>query len=111
MIKMTDPTMEHKTAHLPFATKSQKVPDFWTIASMNPGVARRHAMVQYFLYLRSQGDTSPYIRVNSKYVLPSTDPDLKVLVRQGVLYRMRPANIPVRKRNTELHLNLGYVPQ
>lgn len=70
---------------------------------MNPGVARRSLMTQILLRRRAEGDTFQGVRVNDRHVLPSSDPDLQVLVRRGVLVRTRVSS-GGRKRNTELHL-------
>ncbi len=100
---MKAPAVEHKVAHLAFAPKRLALPDWWQVARMNPGVARRQLMTQILLRRRSEGDTFQGVRVNDKHVLPSSDPDLQVLVRRGVLVRKRVSG-GGRKRNTELHL-------
>ena len=97
------PQLEHKTAHLAFAPKRQTLPAWWEVARMNPGVARRQLMMQILLRRHSESDTYQSIRVNDKHVLPSSDPDLQVLVRRGMLLRRRTSS-GGRKRNTELYL-------
>lgn len=104
---MKDPVVEHKVAHLAFAPKRQTLPDWWQVARMNPGVARRQLMTQILLRRRELGDTYQGVRVNDKHVLPSSDPDLQVLVRRGVLVRKRVSS-GGRKRNTELHLATSF---
>ena len=64
-------------------------------------------MTQILLRRREQGDTFQGVRVNDKHVLPSSDPDLQVLVRRGVLVRKRVSG-GGRKRNTELHLATAF---
>ena len=96
--------MEHKTAHLAFASKPGVLPAWWEVARMNPGVSRRHLMVQILLHRRSQGDTYQGVRVNDKHVLPSSDSDLQVLVHRGVLLPRRVGS-GGRKRSTELVLS------
>lgn len=100
--------MEHKNAHLPFRPLSDKPRAFWEIAQMNPGVERRRAMVQYLLQQRREASTLQSIRVNQRWVLPITDPDLQVLLRRGILLRARTGGRPGKassfKRNTELRL-------
>jgi hypothetical protein len=95
--------MEHKLAHLSFRSQPQVLPAWWEVARMSPGVARRQLMTQILLHRRAQGDTLPAVRVNDRHVLPSSDPDLQVLVRRGILLRRRVSS-GGRKRNTELHL-------
>lgn len=95
--------VEHKRAHLAFAPKSTALPPWWEVAIMSPGVARRRLMLQILLHRRAQGDTFQGVRVNDRHVLPSSDPDLRVLVRKGILVRRR-VNSGGRKRNTELRL-------
>lgn len=104
---MKAPTIEHKAPHLAFAPKRQVLPDWWQVAQMSPGVARRQLMTQILLRRREQGDTFQGVRVNDKHVLPSSDPDLQVLVRRGVLVRKRVSG-GGRKRNTELHLATAF---
>ena len=95
--------MEHKHSHLKFSTQPKTLPAWWEVARMNPSVARRQLMVPILLQRRSQGDTLQGVRVNDRHVLPSSDSDLQVLVRRGVLLRRR-VNGGGRKRNTELYL-------
>ena len=97
------PAMEHKTAHLAFMPKRETLPAWWEVARMNPGVARRQLMMQLLLRSRSNGDTYHGVRVNDKHVLPSSDSDLQILVRRGMLLRRRVSG-GGRKRNTELYL-------
>ncbi len=54
---MKAPAVEHKVAHLAFAPKRLVLPDWWQVARMNPGVARRQLMTQILLRRRSEGDT------------------------------------------------------
>ena len=95
--------LEHKLPHLRFTPKSPVLPVWWEVARMNPGVARRQLMTQILLRRRLHGDTFQGVRVNDRHVLPSSDPDLQVLVRRGILVRQRTSG-GGRKRNTELHL-------
>ena len=104
---MKAPTIEHKAPHLAFIPKRQVLPDWWQVAQMSPGVARRQLMTQILLRRREQGDTFQGVRVNDKHVLPSSDPDLQELVRRGVLVRKRVSG-GGRKRNTELHLATAF---
>lgn len=101
------PELENKLPHLRFTPKSPVFPAWWEIANMNPGVARRQLMMQILLHRRLQGDTLPAVRVNDKHVLPSSDPDLQVLVRRGILVRQRTSG-GGRKRNTELCLSPSF---
>lgn len=95
--------MEHKTAHRAFLPQSPALPAWCEVARMRPGVARRHLMQQILLRSRAQGDTHQGVRVNDRYVLPSSDPDLQLLVRRGIFLRRRVGG-GGRKRNTELYL-------
>lgn len=106
--KTPDATMEHKRAHIPFLKKLRPSLYFPTIGRMEPGSARRKIMIEYFVRQREQG-FEPAIRVNARYCLRSSDSDLMLLVKRGILVRTRTGGRPGSKRTTELHLAPGYL--
>lgn len=101
----TQPTMEHKSAHLAFAAKAPVLPDWWKVSRMSAGSIRRRLMVQVLLARRASNTPYQGVRVDDRYVMSSQDPDLQLLMRRGILLRRRVVSgMGGRKRNTELYL-------
>lgn len=84
---------------------------FWELYSQMPyGVARREALLSYLRRERADGGLA-YIPVNRHYQANLVDPDLRHLLRQGLLVRARegggrrhPLDKTSRQRQTILRL-------
>lgn len=86
-------------------------PRFWELYSQLPyGAARREALLAFLRQARDEGGCS-YIPVNKRYQASLADPDLRYMLKKGLLVRSRdfggyrhPMNKTTRARQTMLHL-------
>lgn len=99
-------TAEKEEAFVKGSLPLNCAPDFWTVYGQRPGMLRRRSLVALFRrYPLSK------LPVNNKWQANTVDPDLRQLLKQGILVQVRggggrrhPLNKSGRKRQSYLVL-------